>query len=70
MIDQIKFKKGQKFTLNIDYRDFKKDDIIEYVGKRRSTTGMLCIFKNQNSVILKTFEMWHSQFLNNCTIIK
>ncbi len=34
---------------------FKQGDITEYFGKKRITTGMPSIFKNQNNIILKKY---------------
>lgn len=66
--------KGQKFIMKNDYHfgrngGFKKDDIIEYVGRKRSSSGMFSVFKNQDEIILKTYEIWVNKFLQNYTNI-
>jgi hypothetical protein len=67
----MNIKKGQKFVMKLDKyfskSVFKTGDIIEYIGNKRSTTGMLSIFVNQNGVKLKIYTIWVDKFLENYT---
>ncbi len=60
-------KRGQKFSMKIDYHDYKQGDVIEFVGNKRSSSGMLSVFKNQNGLIFKTYAIWVDKFLTNYT---
>jgi len=53
-------KKGQKFIMKIDKHygkdnSLKQGDVIEFVGNKRSSTGILSVFKNQNGLVFKTY---------------
>jgi hypothetical protein len=55
-------KKGQKFIMKIDKyygKDnlLKQGDVIEFVGNKRSSTGMLSVFKNQNELETSLWKM-------------
>jgi hypothetical protein len=64
--------KGQKFTMKID-KHYGKDnllkigDVIEFVGNKRTSTGMMSIFKNQNGLTFKTYTLWVDKFLTDYT---
>jgi hypothetical protein len=65
-------KKGQKFIMKIDKyygKDnlLKQGDVIEFVGNKRSSTGMLSVFKNQNGLVFKTYAIWVDKFLTDYT---
>lgn len=64
--------KGQKYLMKIDKNfgrngGFKSGDTIEYIGNRKSSTGMLSIFVNQNGVVLKTYTIWVDKFIEDYT---
>ncbi len=65
-------KKGQKYIMKIDKLfgrngGFKSGDIIEYTGNKKSSTGILSTFVNQNGVVLKTYTIWVDKFLDDYT---
>lgn len=65
-------KKGQKYIMKIDKPfgrngGFKSGDIIEYTGNKKSSTGTLSTFVNQNGVVLKTYTIWVDKFLDDYT---
>jgi hypothetical protein len=65
-------KKGQKFIMKIDKHygkdnSLKQGDVIEFVGNKGSSTGMLSVFKNQNGLVFKTYTLWVDKFLTDYT---
>ena len=65
-------KKGQKFVMKLDKHfgrngGFKIGDIIEYTGNKKSSTGMLSTFVNQNGIVLKTYTLCIDKFLADHT---
>jgi hypothetical protein len=42
--------------------------VIEFVGNKRSSSGMLSVFKNQNGLIFKTYAIWVDKFLTNTNV--
>ena len=68
----LDMKKGQKFIMKIDKyygKDnlLKQGDVIEFVGNKRSSTGMLSVFKNQNGLVFKTYAISMDKFLTDYT---
>jgi hypothetical protein len=65
-------KKGLKFIMKID-KHYGKDnllkqgDVIEFVGNKRSSTGILSVFKNQNGLVFKTYAISMDKFLTDYT---
>ena len=45
----------------------KIGDVIEFVGNKRSSTGILSVFKNQNELVFKTYAIFVDKFLTDYT---
>ncbi len=45
----------------------KQGDVIEFVGNKRSSTGILSVFKNQNGLVFKTYTLSVDKFLTDYT---
>jgi hypothetical protein len=54
--------------MKVDYHDYKRGDVIEFVGNKRSSSGMLSVFKNQNGLVFKTYAIWVDKFLTNTNV--
>jgi hypothetical protein len=72
VIKRLDMEKGQKFIMKIDKyygKDnlLKQGDVIEFVGNKRSSTGMLSVFKNQNGLVFKTYAISMDKFLTDYT---
>jgi len=69
--------KGDKFIMKVDKpfasvgSGFKTGDTIEYLGSFKSPDGLIAKFKNQDGVILKTYEKFSEKFVkDNADAIK